>query len=128
MIVAEHVKTLIKVPVEVTWGNETAVENISCRNSNDVARAIAKLFCQNFYGTTALETTEVDHWLTFALGPLSSKNDFNDSINVINKALGPVTYLANKRLSIADFIVFSALYGKKNHLTCILALTYSYFQ
>lgn len=102
-----------KFPLEVEWGNETVVENVSCKNSNDVARAIAKLFCQNIYGTTALETTEVDHWLTFALGPLSSKHDFNDSIDVINKALGPVTYLANKKLSIADFIVFSALYGNK---------------
>ncbi|XP_018579674.1 bifunctional glutamate/proline--tRNA ligase [Anoplophora glabripennis] len=110
LIVAEHVKALNKTSLEVTWGTETTVENISCKTSNDVARAIAKLFCQQIYGTTAIETTEVDHWLTFALGPLSSKNDFSSAINVINKALGPVTYLANKRLTIADFIVFAALY------------------
>ncbi|KAJ8925847.1 hypothetical protein NQ315_009699 [Exocentrus adspersus] len=110
LFVAEHVKFITKTSLEISWGAETTVENISCRNSNDVARAISKLFCQQLYGSTAIETTEVDHWLTFALGPLSSKNDFNNSIGILNKALGPVTYLANKRLSIADFIVFSALY------------------
>ncbi|KAJ8944960.1 hypothetical protein NQ318_013108 [Aromia moschata] len=83
LMVAEHVKVSAKVPLEVSWDNETVVENIQCRTSNDVARTIARLFCQQLYGTTAVETTE---------------------------SLGPFTYLANKRLSIADFIVFSVLY------------------
>ncbi|KAJ8963831.1 hypothetical protein NQ314_005346 [Rhamnusium bicolor] len=110
LIVAEHVKAVLKTPLEVSWGDETTVENVQCKNSNDVARAIAKLFFQQLYGSTAIETTEIDHWLTFALGPLSSKNDFNNGINILNKALGPVTYLVSKRLTIADFIIFSALY------------------
>lgn len=64
------------------------------------------------YGATPLEKTEIDHWLTFAIGPLSSKTDFLSGVQYLNKILGPLTYLASKRISIADFSVFAALYGK----------------
>ncbi|CAH2002237.1 unnamed protein product [Acanthoscelides obtectus] len=109
LLVAEHLKTSLKIPVEVTWGEETVVGNINCRTSNDLARALAKLHCPNLYGTTAVETTEVDHWLTFALGPLNTRNEFAKSVELLNKALAPVTYLVGKSLTIADFIVFAAL-------------------
>ncbi|XP_066249632.1 bifunctional glutamate/proline--tRNA ligase [Euwallacea similis] len=113
LIVANHVKASTANSIDITWGEETSVENFQCRTSNDVARAIAKLAMPQLYGVSAIETTEVDHWLTFALGPLSSKYDFFNAIQVLDKFLGPVTYLANKRLTIADFIVFTVLYGSK---------------
>lgn len=115
VIVANYVKSAAKVDFEIKWGEETVVENFQCKTSNDVARAITKVALPSFYGTTAIETTEVDHWLTFALGPLSSKYDFFNAIQVLDKSLGPVTYLANKRLSIADFIVFASLYVNKQY-------------
>lgn len=116
LIVANYVKSNSKQPVEVTWGEETFVENFQCRTSNDVARAVAKIALPQLYGTTAIETTEVDHWLTFALGPLSAKFDFFNAVQVLDRSLAPVTYLANKKLSIADFIVFAVLYGKNGFL------------
>lgn len=106
-------KILNKTPLELTWDAESFVEKINCKTSNDVARAVAKLFYPEIYGGSALETTEIDHWLTFALGPLTNKNDFPNSLDKLNKALGPVTYLVAKKITIADFIVFGSLYGKK---------------
>lgn len=106
-----YVKSATKESIELSWGEETVVENFHCKTSNDVARAVAKIALPQLYGSSAIETTEVDHWLTFALGPLSSKYDFFNAIQVLDKFLGPLTFLANKRLSIADFIVFAVLFG-----------------
>lgn len=111
LFVANYVK-LNNNTLDISWGNDSLVENFQCKTSNDVARAISRVLQPGLYGNDAKETTEVDHWLTFALGPLSSKFDFYNAVQVLDKALTPVTYLANKRLSIADFIVFSTLYGK----------------
>ncbi|CAH1112220.1 unnamed protein product [Psylliodes chrysocephalus] len=113
LFVAEYVKILNKTPLELTWDAESFVEKINCKTSNDVARAVAKLFYPEIYGGSALETTEIDHWLTFALGPLTNKNDFPNSLDKLNKALGPVTYLVAKKITIADFIVFGSLYVNK---------------
>ncbi|KAL1500993.1 hypothetical protein ABEB36_006400 [Hypothenemus hampei] len=113
LIVVNYVKAIAKIPIDISWGQETVVENFSCRTSNDVARAVSKIAVPHLYGLTAQETTEVDHWLTFALGPLASKYEFFNAIQVLDQYLGPKTYLANKRLTIADFIVFAALYVSK---------------
>lgn len=112
LIVAEYVKIINKIQLDVSWGNQTVFENVTCRTSNDVARAVAKLFCPKLYGSTIVEMTEIDHWLTLSLGQFNSKTDFLSGIDVLNKALGPVTYLTGKSISIADFVVFSSLYGK----------------
>ncbi|KAF5270207.1 hypothetical protein FQA39_LY08421 [Lamprigera yunnana] len=117
VLVAEYVKTL-KFEIEVKWGSETTIENngqmFSCTTSNDVARIIArKLHEEQLYGSNALEKTEVDSWLTFALGLLTSKHNFMQSILNINNVLAPLTYLVGKRLTIADIVVFAALYVNK---------------
>ncbi|CAG9764840.1 unnamed protein product [Ceutorhynchus assimilis] len=114
LIVANYVKSSNGNAIEISWGDQTSVENFQCKTSNDVARAVAKIASPHLYGSSAIETTEVDHWLTFALGPLSSKYEFFNAVQVLDKYLGPVTYLANKRLSIADFIVFATLYASKH--------------
>nr|CAI5819600.1 unnamed protein product [Callosobruchus analis] len=119
LLVAEYLKTSLKIPVEITWGEESIIGNISCRTSNDLARALAKLHCPNLHGTTSVEATEVDHWLTFALGPLNTHNDFGKSIDLLDKALAPVTYLVGKSLTIADFIVFAALNVNKQWETLV---------
>ncbi|KAF5300527.1 hypothetical protein FQR65_LT09148 [Abscondita terminalis] len=117
ILIAEYVKTL-QEKVDVSWGSETIVEsndqNYSCSTSNDVARIVArKLNESQLYGCNATEKTEVDHWLTYALGPISSKQDFMQGIQSLNSVLGPLTYLVGKRLTIADFVVFAALYANK---------------
>lgn len=99
------------------WGETSIVSNgkqsISCDTNNDVLRAIARLFDEEkLYGRSALEKSEVDSWLTFSIGPLSSKSDFICGIQHLNKVLAPSTYLVGKQFSIADFAVFSVLYGR----------------
>lgn len=103
-------------PISIEWGEETSIainsEIIPCETSCDVARVIARALAEpQLYGTTAVEKTEVDHWLTFSIGPLSTSNEFIGAVQYLNKVLGPLTFLVGKRLTVADFVVFSALYG-----------------
>lgn len=110
---AEYLKETKQIDIE--WSDETSVENgqtkIPCTTSNEVSRLLARLLAEELYGSSPEEKTEVDHWLTYSIGPLSSKNDFASTVDYLNAALGPVTYLAAKRLTLADFTVFAALYG-----------------
>lgn len=126
MLAAEYVKDLKKLHLEIEWGEETFIENEShkkfpCATNNDVLRVIARSLAEKeLYGETPLEKTEVDHWLTLSIGSLSLKNEFLAALNLINKALGPVTFLALKRLTIADFAVFAVLYSSKLWQDCLL--------
>lgn len=108
-------------PVTIEWGDETSVSNCSStfalESSTDVARAVARFLAENeLYGTNPLEKTEVDHWLTFSAGPLQSNAEFSSALLHLNKTLAPLTFLVGKRITIADFIVFAALYTNKNWL------------
>ncbi|CAH0551913.1 unnamed protein product [Brassicogethes aeneus] len=110
IITAEYVKVQLKKPLNLSWGEESMFENVKCRTGNDVSRAIARSLCQDLYGSAALELTNVDHWLTFAIGSINSSEGFQKGLNILNASLGPVTYLANDKLSIADFAVFATLH------------------
>ncbi|XP_057662757.1 bifunctional glutamate/proline--tRNA ligase [Diorhabda carinulata] len=114
LFVIEYVKKLKNIPVELLWASESVVDNINCKNSNDVARAVAKLYCPEIYGTNPTDATEIDNWLTFSLGSFASKNEFSTALNTLNKILASLTYLVAKKLTIADFIVFASLYVNKH--------------
>lgn len=86
---------------------------MSCETGSDVARIVARVLAEpQLYGNTALEKTEVDHWLTFSIGPLAANGEFPNAVQYLNKVLGPRTFLVGRRLTIADLVVFSALYGR----------------
>ncbi|RZC42964.1 tRNA-synt 1c domain containing protein, partial [Asbolus verrucosus] len=98
VIAAEYVKTLKNAPVEIQWGDETVIDNctkkITCETNNDLLRAVARLLAETeLYGSTPIEKTEVDHWLTFSLNLKSSKSDFDGSLTLLNKSLDAVTFL-----------------------------------
>ncbi|KAK5648583.1 hypothetical protein RI129_003475 [Pyrocoelia pectoralis] len=117
ILVAEYLISQAQ-PIEVTWGNESVVElngqKFSFNTSNDIVRIIARSFEDSkLYGSNAIEKTEVDHWLTYTLGPLNSKHEFLTALEYLNKILGPRTFLVGKRLTIADFVVFAVLYANK---------------
>lgn len=61
----------------------------------------------------------MDHWLTFSIGPLVNNAEFTTAITYLNKVLAPLTFLVGKRITIADFIVFSALYINRNWLELV---------
>lgn len=120
LITAEYTKLSKNVQFEISFGNETVIKEITCRTSNDLARAIAKLYDPQLAGSTPLETTEINHWLTLSLGPLSSKSEFSTALETLNKFLAPVTYLVGKKITIADFIVFGALYVSQQWKSLVL--------
>lgn len=105
-------------PIKIEWGSEitaveTSTQKVQCFKSSEVARIIARTVAEcQLYGSSPIEKTEVDHWLTYAAGPLSSKHDFLNAVQYLNRVLGPLTYLVGKRITIADFAVFAALYCK----------------
>ncbi|XP_050316358.1 bifunctional glutamate/proline--tRNA ligase [Anthonomus grandis grandis] len=113
LLVTNYVKNATKTALDLSWGETTTVEDFTCKTSNDVARSVSKRLLPNLYGASAIQSTEVDHWLTFAEGPLSSKYNFFNALQVLDRSLGSVTYLANNQLTIADFIVFATLYVSK---------------
>ncbi|CAG9813214.1 unnamed protein product [Phaedon cochleariae] len=108
LFVVEYVKISKKVNFEIIWTDE-AVDN-KFSNSNNLARSIANSFSPDLRGSTVTEITEVDHWLSLSLGPLNKKGEFVSALDILNRSLGPVTYLVGKSLTIADFVVFSSLY------------------
>jgi bifunctional glutamyl/prolyl-tRNA synthetase len=121
VLAAEYVKSLKNLALEIYWGDENLIDNctkkIKCETNNDLLRAVARLLAENeLYGNTPIEKTEVDHWLTYSLSLKSEKSDFNSLLTFLDKSLDAVTYLACKRLTIADFAIFASLYSSKSWL------------
>lgn len=105
------------VAITIEWNSETIFQKdnvrITCNRSNDVCRILAKTIAENdLYGSTAIDKTEVDHWLTYSIGQLCNKNEFPTSIEYLDRFLASRTYLVGKRLTIADFAIFACLYCK----------------
>lgn len=63
-------------------------------------------------GSAALERTEVDHWLSFAIGPLKCSQSVAEAFAYLERALAPKTWLVAKQLTIADLTVVAALYDQ----------------
>lgn len=57
-------------------------------------------------------TLQIDHWITFSIGPLSCNQDFQKAVLYLNKVLAPSTFLVGNSYTIADFAVFESLFGK----------------
>ena len=64
-------------------------------------------------GDSALERTEVDSWLSFAIGPLRATQSLNDCLEYLDRKLMLKTWLVAKRITIADICVFSSLYEEE---------------
>ena len=73
-------------------------------------RCLARL-SNSLYGSTILEKTEVDHWLTFSLGPLSCPAELARSVSYLDSVLQPATFLVGDTVTVADYEVFGRLAG-----------------
>ena len=62
-------------------------------------------------GEDLVSNTEIDHWLTFSLGPLGNHGEFKNALNYLNDILAPITFLVGDSVSIADYVVFGTLFG-----------------
>jgi len=63
----------------------------------------------SLYGSSILEKTEIDHWLTFSLGPLTCPSEIQGSVSYLDSVLQPATYLVGDNVTIADYEVFGRL-------------------
>lgn len=111
LITAEYVKNAI--PVSYEWGSTTALiinEDVVFNTTNSICRYLARLSPQtNLYGRTLLEKTEVDHWLSYSIGPMASMSEFPNVLAYLDKVLGPVTYIAGSTVTLADIVLWSTL-------------------
>jgi bifunctional glutamyl/prolyl-tRNA synthetase len=72
-----------------------------------MARSASQL---QLYGDDIEVTTQVDSWLTFTIGQLANHNEFKNALNYLESVLAPITFLVANRISIADYILYGALY------------------
>ena len=102
-------------PISIEVGNNTALvvdKNTSFTGNYSICRCLVRSFPElGLQGNTAVQKTEVDHWLLFAQGRLSCSNDFASAIAYLNSILGPITYLVGHSLTVADFAVWECLHG-----------------
>ena len=55
---------------------------------------------------------QVDHWLTFSVGPLANQSEFGKAVSYLDSVVSdPATghFLVGKKISAADYVVFGAL-------------------
>ncbi|KAH8312817.1 hypothetical protein KR044_013065 [Drosophila immigrans] len=108
------------VPVEIVWGKETSLQFpdnrlLVCHSNNDVLRALARAAPDHkLYGETAIERTQIDHWLSFSL---TCEDDISWAMSFLDKSIAPVTYLVANKLTIADFALFNEMHSRYEFLS-----------
>ncbi|EDW14211.1 bifunctional glutamate/proline--tRNA ligase [Drosophila mojavensis] len=108
------------VPVEIVWGKETSLQFpdnrvLVCHSNNDVLRALARAAPDyKLYGETAIERTQIDHWLSFSL---TCEDDISWAMSFLDKSIAPVTYLVANKLTIADFALFNEMHSRYEFLS-----------
>ena len=110
------VAKLAQKDIKVTWDKVTEMDigdNVVLKTCSSIARYLARLYPGlNLYGGDDLElNTEVDHWLTFSLGPLSNHGEFKNALTYFERVLAPLTFLVGDNMTVADYVVFGTLFG-----------------
>ncbi|XP_076642990.1 glutamyl-prolyl-tRNA synthetase [Halictus rubicundus] len=124
LIVAELINSENKGKIEVLWSSDwsnngnvrlTDSQNrVLAETSNEAVRYFARTTCVHLYGDVGpLERTEVDHWLSFVIGPLGSHPLKEDTLRYLDNVLMTTTWLVSKRLTLADISVFCSLLDKE---------------
>ncbi|XP_033359359.1 bifunctional glutamate/proline--tRNA ligase isoform X2 [Bombus vosnesenskii] len=124
LIVLEVINSQNKEKIEIVWCNDwkddgnirlTDSQNkVLGKRSSDVSRYFARTTCTDLYGgVNPREKTEVDHWLSFAIGPLEFYPLKEDALSYLDNILMTNTWLVSKKLTIADIHVFCTLVDKK---------------
>lgn len=102
-------------PVDIIWGNESSLEfpdgkKLVCYSNNDILRALSRTAPQyNLYGETAIQRTQIDHWLSFSL---TCEDDISWAMEFLEKSIAPVTYLVANKLTIADFALYNEMHSR----------------
>ncbi|XP_046740941.1 bifunctional glutamate/proline--tRNA ligase [Diprion similis] len=122
LAITELLRSDGKIKVDVSWSEIKGPSNIQLfdeegaligENNNEAIRYLARTIDSALYGGEgALERTEVDHWLSFSIGPLKCSQSVEEALAYLERSLTPKTWLASKRFTIADISVFAALYSQ----------------
>ena len=113
LITLEAVKKSLNVNVK--WDKNTAFDvgdNVTLTTNSSIARYLARSAPDlGLYGADIQEKTEVDHWLTFTVGPLSKQHEFDNAVKYLDSMVQPGAYLVGNKLSAADYVIYGALNG-----------------
>ncbi|CAH2045899.1 unnamed protein product, partial [Iphiclides podalirius] len=96
--------------LEIIWGNESKVilpntsKAVPYGTSNDLIRILENEFNKS---AGPLQKVTMNHWLSFSL---VLNEDILQSVEYLDKILGPLTYLVGETMSVSDLAVFSVLY------------------
>lgn len=111
LIIANLLKE--EIDIEVVWGDETSltIDGIVFDTNPAICRYLSRIAKKsNLYGTNIPETVEIDHWISFSIGPLNCTNQFADGLVYLEKVLAPVTFLVGSQLTLADVFVWATLF------------------
>ncbi|KAK9509699.1 hypothetical protein O3M35_006955 [Rhynocoris fuscipes] len=103
-----------KRKVKITVSDETCLyvnDNVQFTSNISSMRYLANTDDSNkWMGSNALERCEINHWITYSVGPLSSKNNFQEALEYLDRVIAPVTYLVGNQCTLADIVVWSKLF------------------
>ncbi|CAB3368587.1 Hypothetical predicted protein [Cloeon dipterum] len=110
ILTAALVKSSHQVIVE--YSGETSLQlpdGFVLDTSSTISRYLARITpgC-NLYGNSAIERSEVDHWLTFSQD--LTFGDYETGLKDLDQCLSLNTYLVGHAITIADLCVWGALY------------------
>jgi len=100
---------------QVAWGEETSLDvgdGVILTSPSSIIRYFARSAptMALYAGDDPLSRTEMDHWLTFSIGPLACSDEFEASMKYLSSVLtSNDSFLVGKALSAADYAVFGAL-------------------
>jgi len=119
LLTAKAVEATLKM--SISWADETAFTagdgTVGPTSSVGIARCIARQTeSLGLYGSGILARTEVDHWLTFCLGPLSCTAELTNAVTYLDQVLKPSTFLVGQSLTIADYCVLGSLHQNPHWL------------
>lgn len=65
----------------------------------------------NLYTDGAVSRTQVDHWLTFSIGPLQCPAEMTDALRYLSDTCKANKFLVGEAVTAADYAIFGALYA-----------------
>ena len=92
--------------------------DVSFSEPKSILRYLARVSSTGLYGSNALQQTEVDYWVDFAL-TITDESSFQAQAEAINKHLSAKTFFLGNQpsFSLADVVVFASISGTICYIT-----------
>lgn len=113
LVVIKHLE--LKIPI--VWDSKTSLltdSNQTFTSEPFIFRYLCRFDSEKqIFGANPLQRCEVDHWISFSLGPLSCDKKFTESLTYLDTTLASSTYLVGNNLTAADLAVWSKIVSNK---------------